>query len=103
MQNMKGVAFVNSAIRTASLSLAIGLCQCQRTPSASAPASTQPASDAQTVASTHPPQATTVRLVSLSPAITRTLVDFHLESNIVGRTPHCYSVDKSIPVVGDLV
>ncbi|MCI0362470.1 MAG: ABC transporter substrate-binding protein, partial [Phycisphaerales bacterium] len=43
------------------------------------------------------------RIVSLSPAISRTLVDFDLQRNIVGRTPHCASIDQSIPVVGDLL
>lgn len=46
--------------------------------------------------------ASPVRIVSLSPAITRTLVDFHLESHLVGRSSYCFSVDKAIPVVGDL-
>jgi ABC-type Fe3+-hydroxamate transport system substrate-binding protein len=44
-----------------------------------------------------------VRIVSLSPAISRTLIDFDLQNQIVGRTPHCASIDQSIPVVGDLI
>lgn len=44
-----------------------------------------------------------IRIVSLSPAISRTLVDFGFESLIVGRTPHCESLDRSIPAVGDLL
>jgi ABC-type hemin transport system substrate-binding protein len=44
-----------------------------------------------------------VRIVSLSPAITRTLADMAVASKIVGRTPHCHSIKQSIPVVGDLV
>lgn len=44
-----------------------------------------------------------LRLVSLSPAITRTVKDFGLETSIVGRTPWCESIDASIPVVGDLM
>lgn len=44
-----------------------------------------------------------VRIVSLSPAISRTLIDFDLQSKIVGRTPHCDALDQSIPVVGDLL
>lgn len=43
------------------------------------------------------------RIVSLSPAISRTLVDFGLEDQIVGRTPYCESIPKDIPIVGDLV
>lgn len=43
------------------------------------------------------------RIISLSPAISRTLVDFELHKHIVGRTPHCASIDQSIPVVGDLI
>jgi ABC-type hemin transport system substrate-binding protein len=43
-----------------------------------------------------------LRIVSLSPAISRTLIDFDLQSRIVGRTPHCASIDQSTPVVGDL-
>lgn len=44
-----------------------------------------------------------LRIVSLSPAISRTLVDFGLEEHIVGRTPFCASIDQSIPVVGSLL
>jgi len=43
-----------------------------------------------------------MRLVSLSPAISRTLIDLHLDAHLVGRTPYCDAVDQSIPVVGDL-
>jgi iron complex transport system substrate-binding protein len=43
-----------------------------------------------------------LRLVSLSPAISRTLIDLAIEDCIVGRTPYCDSIDQSIPVVGDL-
>jgi ABC-type hemin transport system substrate-binding protein len=43
-----------------------------------------------------------LRLVSLSPAISRTLADFGLQGRLVGRTPHCESVDPAIPIVGDL-
>jgi iron complex transport system substrate-binding protein len=55
-----------------------------------------------------PPVATTtaetkeLRIVSFSPAISRTLVDFGLQDRIVGRTQYCSSLDQSIPVVGDL-
>ena len=43
------------------------------------------------------------RVISLSPAISKTMVDFGLQNLIVGRTPHCASLDQSIPVVGDLM
>lgn len=43
------------------------------------------------------------RIASLSPAITRTLVDLGLAEHIVGRTAFCRSVDASVPVVGDLL
>jgi ABC-type Fe3+-hydroxamate transport system substrate-binding protein len=43
-----------------------------------------------------------LRLISLSPAISRTLVDLGLAGQIVGRTPYCASIDQEIPVVGDL-
>lgn len=42
------------------------------------------------------------RIVSLSPALSRTLLDFGLEDQIVGRSAFCRSIDQSIPVVGDL-
>ncbi len=44
-----------------------------------------------------------IRIVSLSPAISRTLIDFDLDRHIVGRTPYCTAIDQSIPVVGDLM
>jgi iron complex transport system substrate-binding protein len=50
-----------------------------------------------------PPDAATLRIVSLSPAISRTLVDLGLGDRIVGRTPYCESIDRRIPVVGDLL
>lgn len=48
-------------------------------------------------------QPQTPRIVSLSPAISRTLVDLGEAAQIVGRTPFCDSVDAEIPVVGDLL
>jgi ABC-type hemin transport system substrate-binding protein len=42
------------------------------------------------------------RIVSLSPALSRTLVALGLGERIVGRTPWCASLDARIPVVGDL-
>jgi iron complex transport system substrate-binding protein len=44
-----------------------------------------------------------LRIVSLSPAISRTLVDLGLEDHIVGRTPFCDSLESAVPVVGDLI
>lgn len=43
-----------------------------------------------------------LRIVSLSPAISRTLVDFGLQGEVVGRTAWCGSLDPAIPVAGDL-
>ena len=40
--------------------------------------------------------------MSLSPAVSRTLVDFGLDDLIVGRSPWCASLDPAIPVAGDL-
>jgi ABC-type hemin transport system substrate-binding protein len=59
-------------------------------PKAIAPPTTEPASRV-------------VSIVSLSPAITRTLADLQLTESIVGRTQHCRAVDQKVPVVGDLV
>ena len=47
-------------------------------------------------------EAAALRIVSLSPAISRTLVDLRLDDAIVGRTPWCASIDQAVPVVGDL-
>ncbi len=44
----------------------------------------------------------TPRIVSFSPAISRTLVDLGLANRLVGRTRFCFAVDPAIPVVGDL-
>jgi len=49
-----------------------------------------------------PPTSPAPRIVSLSPAITRTLVDFGLAGDIVGRSRFCTAVDERVPVVGDL-
>ncbi len=43
------------------------------------------------------------RIVSLSPALTRTLMDFGLESRIVGRSRWCDFLPESVPIVGDLL
>lgn len=42
------------------------------------------------------------RIVSLSPAITRTLVDLGLGGHIAGRSRYCASVDPEVPIAGDL-
>lgn len=42
-----------------------------------------------------------IRIVSLSPALTRIAVDLGFGDLIVGRTRFCKSVDLAIPVVGD--
>ncbi len=52
-----------------------------------------------------PPSRTPVsapRIVSISPAISRTLVDLGLQDNVVGRSAFCRSLDPGIPAVGDL-
>jgi len=43
------------------------------------------------------------RVVSLSPAITRTLVDLGLGDLLVGRSRYCAAADEAVPVVGDLL
>ncbi len=43
-----------------------------------------------------------LRIVSLSPAISRTLVDFGLDDQVIGRSAWCKSLDPAIPVAGDL-
>jgi ABC-type hemin transport system substrate-binding protein len=100
-----------ASTRSSLLSAAFGMlvitvlvvaCTPKTTPS-SAP-STQPAEasvPAPSPAEPGPPDP--LRIVSLSPAISRTLVDFNLQDRIVGRTPHCASLDPAIPVVGDLL
>jgi iron complex transport system substrate-binding protein len=42
------------------------------------------------------------RIISLSPSITATVVAIGAGDKIVGRSAFCTSVDKAIPVVGDL-
>ncbi len=62
-------------------------------------ASTAPA----TAASSQPQTAADgIRIVSMSPAISRTLMDFGLTDRIIGRSPYCTFLDKNISVVGDL-
>lgn len=43
-----------------------------------------------------------IRIVSLSPAITQTLVDLGLGDRVVGRTPWCDAVPSEVQVVGSL-
>lgn len=43
-----------------------------------------------------------MRIVSLSPAITRTLLDLGLGGAIVGRTPFCAGLPDEVPAVGSL-
>jgi ABC-type hemin transport system substrate-binding protein len=47
-------------------------------------------------------QADGVRIVSLSPGITASLIDMGFTQQIVGRSPFCEDRTNSIPVVGDL-
>ena len=47
-------------------------------------------------------QGSDLRIASLSPAVSRTLVDLGLEARIVGRSPFCDFLDPAIPIVGDL-
>jgi ABC-type Fe3+-hydroxamate transport system substrate-binding protein len=52
-----------------------------------------------------PPAAETTetpRIVSLSPALSRTLLDLDLGDRIVGRSAFCASLPQEIPVVGNL-
>ena len=42
------------------------------------------------------------RVASLSPAISRALVDLGLEDRIVGRSAFCDFLDPAVPIVGDL-
>jgi ABC-type hemin transport system substrate-binding protein len=42
-----------------------------------------------------------LRIVSLSPAVSRALADLNLSQIVVGRTRFCTALDPSIPVVGD--
>jgi len=44
-----------------------------------------------------------LRLVSLSPAITRTLIDLGAGDLLVGRTPYCRGLDGDVPAVGSLL
>ena len=48
------------------------------------------------------PQQLQLRIVSLSPAVSRTLVDLGLDETVVGRTPFCDALDAGVQIVGDL-
>lgn len=43
-----------------------------------------------------------VRIISLSPGITNTLIDAGFENLLVGRSTFCFYADQQIPIVGDL-
>lgn len=43
------------------------------------------------------------RIVSLSPAISRTLVDLEVADAVVGRTPYCDSLSSELAIAGDLL
>ena len=43
-----------------------------------------------------------IRIVSLSPGITNTIIHSGFGKNIVGRSAFCFFADQAIPVVGDL-
>lgn len=45
----------------------------------------------------------TPRVVSLSPAITRTMIDLGAGDLVVGRTPYCRGLDSTVPAVGSLL
>jgi len=78
------------------------VCACSSNTNPAGRPATQPTATTVPDASEKPTRAE-LRIVSLSPAISRTLVDFNLQDRIVGRTPHCASLDPAIPVVGDLL
>ncbi len=44
-----------------------------------------------------------VRIISLSPGITATVVDIGYGDLVIGRSSFCAAVDRKIPVVGDLL
>ena len=44
-----------------------------------------------------------VRIVSLSPGITATVVDIGYGELVVGRSTFCTAIDREVPVVGDLL
>ncbi len=50
-----------------------------------------------------PPHSSPRATVSLSPAITATLVDLGVGDAVVGRTPWCWAVPETVPAVGSLL
>lgn len=68
-------------------------------PEAGADAAKDPSSSAVRPATDQSPDLSP-RIVSLSPAISRTLVDLGMGDAIVARTPYCDSVPASVPVAG---
>ncbi len=78
------------------LGLGLGTAGCGDTSSAKAAAGTGPVASA-------PVTRSSLRIVSLSPAISRTLVDLGLGDAVVGRTPFCAAIDPAVPVVGSLL
>ncbi len=44
-----------------------------------------------------------IRVISLSPGITNTVIDAGFEEHLVGRSSFCFHADQSLPVVGDLL
>jgi len=43
-----------------------------------------------------------IRIVSLSPGITNTVIDAGFSDFLVGRSPFCFNAHQDIPIVGDL-
>ena len=48
-------------------------------------------------------QSEELRIISLSPGITDTIIDAGYEDYLVGRSPFCLHANQSVPVVGDLI
>jgi ABC-type hemin transport system substrate-binding protein len=44
-----------------------------------------------------------IRIISLSPGITNTVIDAGFEGSLVGRSSFCFHADENIPVVGNLL
>jgi len=53
-------------------------------------------------AEVEPSSSDELRIVSLSPGITATIVDLGYADVVIGRSSFCNAVDKQVPVVGDL-
>lgn len=85
---------------TALLAVAAG-CDPGKAPESTS-TTTGPSPSAEPVAAA-PVTLETMRVVSLSPAMTQMLVDLGLGDRIVGRTPFCDSVPETVPIVGSLL